>query len=54
MALGHFCFGTTSKEDGMKKSKKAVSSVKLVQLKKMTPRIKALGKRASKTSAVKG
>lgn len=38
-----------------RKSKKAVSTTtKLVQLKKMTPRVKALGKRASKTIAVKG
>jgi hypothetical protein len=33
---------------------KRASSTKLVQLKKMTPRVKKLGKRASKTIAVKG
>jgi hypothetical protein len=36
-----------------KKSKKAISP-KPTQLKKMTPRIHSLGKRASKTIAVKG
>jgi hypothetical protein len=35
------------------KKGKQIYSTKLVQLKKMTPRIKTLGKRAAKTSAVK-
>ena len=33
---------------------KQIYSTKLVQLKKQTPRVKHLGKRASKTIAVKG
>lgn len=39
----------------MKKNKgKQIYSTKLTQLKKQTPRIKKLGKRASKTISVKG
>ncbi len=37
----------------MAKSKR-VSKTSLVQLKKMTPRVNKLGKRAAKTTAVKG
>jgi hypothetical protein len=38
----------------MAKRMKVSSKTKLVQLKKMTPRVHTLGKRAAKTSAVKG
>lgn len=37
-----------------KRKGKQIYSTKLVQLKKMTPHVKKLGKRASKTTAVKG
>ena len=38
----------------MAKPKRVSSKTKLVQLKKMTQRVHGLGKRAAKTSAVKG
>jgi hypothetical protein len=56
MALSHFCFcgqrSAFSKEKPMARSKR-VTKTKLVQLKKMVPHVKKLGKRAAKTSAVK-
>ena len=56
MALSHFCFcgqrSALSKEKTMARTKR-VTKTKLVQLKKMVPHVKKLGKRAAKTSAVK-
>jgi len=53
--LGHFCLQSVPGRKAMARTKKGkqIYSTKLVQLKKMTPRIKTLGKRAAKTSAVK-
>ena len=45
---------THSKEDGMKKSKKVGGTPGMMCAKKHTARLKKLGKRASKTIAVKG
>jgi hypothetical protein len=53
--LSHCCFQPLPRRNTMAKRKgKQIYSTKLVQLKKMTPHVKKLGKRASKTTAVKG